>query len=650
MATVVGLAHALVVAPRYHVGSFDDDASYVMAARALASGAGLTTKLAPVGAPLVGVYPPGYPALLAPLAHLWPHGVLPFRAVSLVCYLVLFPLTWVYLSRRRVAPPVALAVLLLLALNPVAATFATMVMPEMAFLVALLLLLLVLPRWEREPKALSGAGAATIVLAASLIWLKEAGVGLAIGVVAWLLLRRLWRKALAIAVGLSVLMLPLLVARAVAGVPLIGSRYSTELGGPYQGGLTGRILHMAPAAAWTYAHEAIPRTIIPTYVSPLPLDGPISGLLAILEWTATPLVILGFAVWWRRHRDVACVAVALYLLETLIYPYTNERRVILVLPVMLIWYCLGAAAAFRVIVGPNRTAVRHSVSRARMAVPVAAVMLASGALIPQLPRDYLFDLGQDSSSPAGSPYLQFLAAVGRPADVVETSYLWSTALFSGLPTADGAFQVPCDQAAVTQALQRDGAGFVLSAALNRPRIADAYCLLPIVADLPGAVRLYRSPIGVASVFELLGAAPGHRGLRDLVAGTQPTAVGAPVVEVPEAVQMTDDPAGTSPATETVGGRAVMTWSWGGPAAVSQISLGGAGGKPATTTSVMIELLGPDGTWHPIAAAPGPVGATQATRYLVAHFPQPTVATAVRVVISAQGTAEVQDLHVLGPIP
>lgn len=65
---------------------------------------------------------------------------------------------------------------------------------------------------------------------------------------------------------------------------------------------------------------------------------------------------------------------------------------------------------------------------------------------------------------------------------------------------------------------------------------------------------------------------------------------------------------------------------------------------------MIELLGPDGTWHPIAAAPRPVGATQATRYLVAHFPQPTVATAVRVVISAQGTAEVQDLHVLGPIP
>ncbi len=60
------------------MGSFDDDANYILAARALAAGAGLTTKLRGV-APLVGVYPPGFPALLAPLAVMWPHGVLPFR-------------------------------------------------------------------------------------------------------------------------------------------------------------------------------------------------------------------------------------------------------------------------------------------------------------------------------------------------------------------------------------------------------------------------------------------------------------------------------------------------------------------------------------------------------------------------------------------
>jgi len=36
--TLLGLAHALVVAPRYHFGSFDDDASYVLVAKALAAG------------------------------------------------------------------------------------------------------------------------------------------------------------------------------------------------------------------------------------------------------------------------------------------------------------------------------------------------------------------------------------------------------------------------------------------------------------------------------------------------------------------------------------------------------------------------------------------------------------------------------------
>ncbi|HSS10606.1 MAG TPA: hypothetical protein VLL25_12020, partial [Acidimicrobiales bacterium] len=50
---VLGVVHTLVVARRYHVGSFDDDASYILSARALASGAGLTTKLA-TGLPLVG--------------------------------------------------------------------------------------------------------------------------------------------------------------------------------------------------------------------------------------------------------------------------------------------------------------------------------------------------------------------------------------------------------------------------------------------------------------------------------------------------------------------------------------------------------------------------------------------------------------------
>ena len=39
---LLGLVHVALVAPHYFVGSFDDDAGYILAARALLAGHGLT--------------------------------------------------------------------------------------------------------------------------------------------------------------------------------------------------------------------------------------------------------------------------------------------------------------------------------------------------------------------------------------------------------------------------------------------------------------------------------------------------------------------------------------------------------------------------------------------------------------------------------
>jgi hypothetical protein len=642
----LGLVHALVVAQYYHVGSFDDDANYVLVARALASGAGLTSKLNG-SVPVVAVYPPGYPALLAPLAFLWPHGLIPLRALSLVCFVAVFPLTWRYLERRRVAPLAALAVLLLLALNPVAATYGTMVMAEMPFVVALLLLLLVVPRWEAQPRTLTAAGGATVALVASLVWFKEAGVGLAVGVVAWLVLRRLWRKAALVGVGTSLSLVPVIAARAAAGVALIGSRYSSELGGTASGGLVHRVLTLPPSAAWAYVQTALERSIVPSDVNPLPGEGPVSIVLSVLQWTAAPLIIIGFVVWVTRHRDVACVAVPMYLLETLFFPFTNERRIILVLPVILAWYVLGGWVVLGPLVRAGRAATRRSVAAAELAVPVAAAALVLAALLPQLPRDYLFSVGENSSAPAGSPYMAFLQALGHPDDVVESSYVWSTALFSGHRSANAAYLAPCDANAIFQALRSDQAAFLLSAAVKEPGYPDGWCLLPSVAAQPGVVQLYSSPRDLASVFELIGPGSPHPDLTDLIGGSSLTPAGSTILAAPDGAQSPSFPEGSYVSTPTVAGHASLTWSWGQPSAVSQISLDVAGGAPATTTSVAVGILGPDGVWHQVAAASGPVGATEPTRYLLASFPQSVLATAVRVSIAARGPAEVRNLHVLG---
>ncbi len=67
---VIQVVHTVAVAPTYHVGSFDDDGNYLMAAHVLASGGGLSS-LMPSGATVVANYLPGYPLLLVPLIWAW---------------------------------------------------------------------------------------------------------------------------------------------------------------------------------------------------------------------------------------------------------------------------------------------------------------------------------------------------------------------------------------------------------------------------------------------------------------------------------------------------------------------------------------------------------------------------------------------------
>jgi hypothetical protein len=642
----VAVVHALVVAPRYHVGSFDDDSAYVMAGRAIASGHGITSRLAG-GYPLVGVYPPGYPALLSPLAALWPSSVDPFRILSLVLVIAIFPLTWVYLRRRRVPETVCLLVLALLAMNPVLATYATMVMGEAPFIVAFLLLLLVAERWEQEPQTISWAGGGTVALAAALLWLKEAGLGLVIGLVAWLVLRRLWRKAMAAAVGPALLVAPLLILRVVAGASLIGSRYDKDLG-PTHGSIPSRLIHLAPAATWSYISEAVPRSILPSGMGVFQEHGVFavfSGVFLTVSWITAPLVIVGFVVWCRRHADAACLMVPVYLAETLVFPFTNERRVILVLPVIMAWFALGAAEAVAALRRRTRTMPKVGVG-----LPAFVALIALVSLVGQFPRDYLYDLWGNSSSPGGSGYMAILRQLGTPQSVVDTDYLWTTARYTGHRTLNGAYEALCTPDAMAAAIRADDAGFLLTSELNGGGRVDDDCILPVVAELPGAVRLYRSARDRASVFELVGPGTGNPDVADLTPSAVVDGGSQTVTAIPETKQTELDPAGHYLTLPTTNRAAVLTWSWAQPVAISQISLGAAGAGRAVTTSVTVSVRLADGTWRVVATAAGAVGSGNHTQFLLAHLPDGTVISALRVTVTVNGTATVavHDVHALGP--
>ena len=73
------------------------------------------------------------------------------------------------------------------------------------------------------------------------------------------------------------------------------------------------------------------------------------SVTAVLAWQVPVLVAIGAVVWAASHRDLVVPAGVVYLAMTLLWPYINERRVILVLPlVVFVFPCI-----FIVALGPS---------------------------------------------------------------------------------------------------------------------------------------------------------------------------------------------------------------------------------------------------------------------------------------------------------
>jgi hypothetical protein len=672
LATLLGLWHVWVVSKRYFVGSFDDDANYIITAKALLDGQGLTGHLVS-GATVVGAYPPGFSVLLVPLLWIWPHTFVPERLFSAVLSAAVLPLLWVWLGRLRLSDPIRFGTVVLLVLSPTYATYGSMVMAEMPFILLLIVLLLVAEPWQGDARVLGPRGIGVIVAGAGLIWLKEAGVALVIGVALWYLLRLDWRRALAVAVGTVVLLLPFLIARAVGHVALAGSRYSQEIGGYYSGGLLHRLFVVVPHSLGKYFSTALPATVIPSG-SPLPQTGFWGSLLSLLAWQVGFFVVIGLAVAIWRHRDLAVVAIPVYVGETLLFPYINERRVILILPIIVAWYVLGVVTCFRWLLTVGAARVRTATDYLRAPVAwrsaVAAVLALAVIGYPlarQFPRDYHYNLGEDTSHPQGSRYMSILAALTPHSTVVETDYLNTTALFSGHQTGNTAFgdvikavaAGRCTVAAAQAGFAADHAGYLLLGNLDDPRAVDNGCL-EAIASTPRpttfAVQLLRTQDGDASVFELIGPGTAHPDLRDLVP-TATTAASGPTRSVANVAQDRVDAPGTSTVVDPVGGRATLTWSWAPGTPLTQVSVGEArtteGSGPVTAeasghavSAVTLQVEERPGRWTSVADAPGAVGDGGAP-YLLAQLPAGTRAGGMRLVVDATAPVVVTDIHALG---
>jgi hypothetical protein len=275
-------------------------------------------------------------------------------------------------------------------------------------------------------------------------------------------------------------------------------------------------------------------------------------------------------------------------------------------------------------------------------------------LLAQVPRDYLFSVGQSTSQPQGSRYMALLAAAPGPRGVVESDYLSTTALFSGHRTAEKAFLANNPLAAVLRCvpasadladMSADGAGWLLTGDLNKADQTDNPCILRAAATSSWAVRLLRTSRDAASVFELIGPGTVHPDLVDLTAGVDPTGSG-PVAAAPLVAQDPSDVPGSAPETATVGGIGTLTWQWPAPQPVVQVSVGGARSLDGSTGAVDLQL-DEGGRWVTVASAAHGVGDGQGSPFLLVRPATGTVADGVRIVVQGPGRITAIDLHALG---
>ncbi|MDB4912925.1 MAG: hypothetical protein JWM95_569 [Gemmatimonadetes bacterium] len=338
----IALAFGVVIADRYPVGVFHDDAMYVILARSLATGQGFRYLNIP-GAPLASHFPPGYPFVLSlvwRLLPVFPANVLAFKLLNAVFFSASAVLITQLARERFDDSRAAVIVGLLSAISVPFLVLVSMVLSEPMFLALLLGLLIVAERLVASPMSRSRAlacgaciGLLTLVRAHGIVMLPAVMIPLA--------LHRRWKDAALVAFAAVAAMLPW---------QLWGAAHSAALPPPLAGNYGSYV------AWWIRGYrdmgpvmilETVRRTtsevvaMLATLFSP----GQATAVRVMTLASLTGVFVAG-AVHLRRHAPVTLGFLAWYAAIVLAWPFPPSRFVWGVWPLLL--FLIVAAARARV--------------------------------------------------------------------------------------------------------------------------------------------------------------------------------------------------------------------------------------------------------------------------------------------------------------
>lgn len=336
VAVLLGVAIILVLGwrGREPVGiTTADELMYVSLSKSLETGSYRETFLATE--PFHAKYPPGYPAWLALVRAVGGEDHNVIRAANLLL-LGVFVLCLYGLVRRIAGVPLALAAVLLVALNPTILQIGGTLLSESLFLalVGASLLCTVRAGPNESRFAMGAIGFAT---AAALT--RTAGLPLLLGIGLWLWDRRRIRELTAyaatclVAVGGWMLYVVTISASSLQS----GRTYGTDIAGGLglaRPGILERMLGGAWRKAVAYGTESMPWSLgLPT------VPGTVIDNAAWLVVIAV-LLGVGFVLLWRKARAVAANLLFSMIL-ILAWPWQIDRLLVPLVPFWIVSVLLG---------------------------------------------------------------------------------------------------------------------------------------------------------------------------------------------------------------------------------------------------------------------------------------------------------------------
>ena len=426
----VALGVALLTVTPWPVGVFQDDAIYVVLAKALANGDGFRMINLP-GAPHATHFPPGYPLLLAALWKLapeFPDNIVVFKFVNAL-FLAGTAVGTYKLSRSRFGlGPLGSAVASAVGTLSVVVLVITGVVLSEPFYMALVIPTLFLTERAAEddsPRTAAAAGA----LIGTLTLVRTLGVFLLPAALLVMLARRRWRAAL---------VLTLVATAFIAPWQLWVSAYQGETAAPLVGkyGAYGQWLTDGyRAGGWPFARAVLAKNSDALFGFFGYITMPVPPVWPRLISLGTVLLTLGLGGWSvRRRLPVTLVFLLGYGAVILAWPFEPTRFA-------LVWWPLLAAlfvAGIRVVWRWRPSAIPLHGLRFALGAAMLLVVGGYGAYNLRGVRQKWWVNIQSDAGTRAKPIAEWVARSTTPNDVLIADHDLIVYLYTGrqaVPTA-----------------------------------------------------------------------------------------------------------------------------------------------------------------------------------------------------------------------